>query len=168
MLENKEIWKDVKGYEGLYQVSNLGRIWSVRLQRNLKPYQANGYWKIDLTAKNGKRKKEYVHRIVALTFLQKPEDCNVVNHIDGNRQNNNIENLEWCSQEYNMRHSYYTLGNTKGCYSVRKCQCLETGIIYESISKAMRDTGASKVSECCKGKIKTSGGYHWRYVDADT
>lgn len=167
MLENSEIWKDVKGYEGLYQVSNLGRIWSVRLQRILKPYNANGYFKIDLTAKNGKRKKEYIHRLVALAFLVNDQGYNVVNHIDGNKHNNSVKNLEWCSYSQNSKHSFHTLGNTKGCYSTRRCECIELGIIYNSINDAMSETGANHISECCKGKQKTSGGYHWRYVDAD-
>lgn len=101
MLENKEIWKDIKGYEGLYQVSNWGRIWSSRKQRYMKPYDNKGYLRVDLIAKNGKRKQEFVHRLVALTFIDNPENYTIVNHKDENKTNNCVENLEWCSREYN-------------------------------------------------------------------
>ncbi len=165
-MEKYEIWKDCKGYEGKYQVSNRGRVWSVYKQRVMKPYMGNGYLKVDLIAKNGKRKKEYVHRLVALAFIDNLNNHPIVNHIDGNKQNNLVENLEWITQQKNMQHSYYILNNTTGTSHIpRKCFCIETGVIYPSISEAKRQTGASHISEVCSGKQKTSGGYHWRYCD---
>ena len=83
MLENSEIWKDVKGYEGLYQVSNLGRIWNVKTQRILKPIDTGrGYFRVHLTAKNGKRKQELIHRLAAIAFIPNPFGLPQVNHKD--------------------------------------------------------------------------------------
>lgn len=102
-----EIWKDIKGYEGLYQVSNMGRVWSVKTQRYLHgSWDKDGYIKLTLTAKNGKRKTERTHRLVALAFLDKPEGCNVVNHLNGCRTDNRVENLEWTTVQGNTKHGY--------------------------------------------------------------
>ena len=113
MLENNEIWKDCKGYEGLYQVSSLGRVWSVRKQRIMKPIlKKDGYLEITLTAKNGRSVYERVHRLVALAFLENPNHFPVVNHKDGEKTHNEVGNLEWCSVKYNTKHAYdNNLGN---------------------------------------------------------
>lgn len=112
----QEIWKDVKEYEGLYQVSNYGRVKSISYfnHANKKSYPRNkilkplknekGYLRIDL-AKNGKSKKVRIHRLVAQTFISNPNNYQEVNHIDGNKQNNRVDNLEWCTHSYNMKHA---------------------------------------------------------------
>lgn len=118
----EEIWKDIQGYEGLYQVSNLGRVKSLarldtRGQRvsekilKLGKHRA-GYFRVNLY-KNGKMKQYLVHRLVALAFIPNPENKEQVNHIDGNKQNNVIENLEWCTHSENIQHAYRT-GLAKG------------------------------------------------------
>ena len=102
----KEIWKDCKGYEGKYQVSNLGRVWSIGSQKYLKgSYNKDGYICVYLTAKNGKVKMERVHRLVALVFLDNPNNYTQVNHKDENKQNNCVDNLEWCNIKYNTTYS---------------------------------------------------------------
>lgn len=111
MLENKEIWKDIKGYPN-YQISNQGRVWSTYRQRCLKPYKNNsGYLATHLIAINGKRKNELIHRLVALAFIDNPEGKPEVNHIDRNKENNNVENLEWVTHSENNkidRKGHYT------------------------------------------------------------
>ncbi len=115
MSKDNEVWKDIKGYEGLYQVSNLGKIRSLRcwtgriyLVRNkiLNPSKnQKGYLQVQL-CKNGKRKQCLVHRVVAEIFIShydKKQD--IVNHIDGNKLNNIVENLEWCTQKQNVQHA---------------------------------------------------------------
>lgn len=100
-----EIFKDIKGYPN-YQISNKGRVWNVRTQRMLKPSKKeNGYYQINLVAINGKRKKEYIHRLIALTFIDNPNNYPEVNHIDRDRGNNVLENLEWCDRKHNMRNA---------------------------------------------------------------
>lgn len=96
-----EIWKDIKGYPQ-YQISNMGRIWSCRQNRYMKPYKNNkGYQMIKLIAVNGKRKAELVHRLVALNFIDNPEHKPEVNHINHIRDDNRLENLEWVTHSEN-------------------------------------------------------------------
>lgn len=110
-----EIWKDVIGYEGIYQVSNLGNVKRISKFRGvnkaylndycLKPLDnGKGYLRIKLTI-NNKSKRVMLHRIIAEAFIENPNNYPVINHIDGNKKNNQIKNLEWCTQKYNCQHS---------------------------------------------------------------
>ena len=114
----EEIWKDIKGYEGLYQVSNFGNVKSLSKMRKSgsgyyiqkeiilkQQLKSKRYLGVGLT-KNKKWKNFLVHRLVAEAFLENPNHYNQINHIDCNKLNNNIENLEWCSQEQNLEHAY--------------------------------------------------------------
>jgi hypothetical protein len=151
----EEIWKDIKGYEGLYQVSNLGRIKSLSIKVHnrvtrekimMSQLSNSGYYYICLS--NNKTKKYlFVHRIVALEFIYNPKCKEQVNHIDGNKINNCIKNLEWVSRSENIKHAYK---NGLNRYSSLQRQIsskpvidLITGIIYESIKKASIDYGFS-------------------------
>lgn len=97
----KEEWKDLKGYEGLYKVSSLGRVYSVYKKDYKQPYlDKDGYLMIGLS-KEGKHKNLRLHRIIAETFIPNPQQLPCVNHIDENKLNNNIKNLEWCTPAYN-------------------------------------------------------------------
>lgn len=111
MKNNKEIWKDIQGYEGLYQVSNLGRIKSLKKEKILKPsvqyinkHKNYKRLKVSLT-KNHIKKDFMVHQLVARAFIHNPNNYNLINHIDGNTLNNYVSNLEWCAQKYNVQHS---------------------------------------------------------------
>lgn len=128
---NKEIWKDIPNYEGLYQASNFGKIKSldrIRKQFNHKgiatiKYKGKilkqqikkntGYYAVALYDNNKKVKLKLVHRLIATTFLENKNNFPVVNHKDGNKKNNNVENLEWCTQSHNVKESY-RLGLQKG------------------------------------------------------
>jgi len=110
LYPQKEIWKDIKGYEGLYQVSNYGRVRGLitsqgRRKGILKPYDHDGYKRINLY-KNKKVKKYYVHRLVAQAFISNPNKYPEVNHKDGDKSNNHISNLEWCTSSQNQIHAY--------------------------------------------------------------
>lgn len=99
---NTEVFKDIPHYEGRYQISNKGTVWSVLKDRKLKPGKSSsGYLKVTLTDKYGKMKQESVHRLVALAFIPNPDKLPCVNHIDENKTNNDVRNLEWCSYKYN-------------------------------------------------------------------
>ena len=115
-----EVWKDIEGYEGLYQVSNFGNIKSLpRIRHNGKgtyiqkekllkqTFTSTGYKKVEL-CKDGKRKGFKVHRLVAIAFIPNPDNKPEVNHIDGNKINNNIDNLEWVTSSENTIHAYET------------------------------------------------------------
>lgn len=100
-----EIFKDIKGYPN-YQVSNCGRVWNAKTQRMLKPSEKpNGYLQVNMIAANGLRKKEYIHRLVALTFLENPNNLPQCDHIDRNRSNNNVDNLRWVDASANQRNT---------------------------------------------------------------
>lgn len=157
MLENKEIWKDCKGYEGLYQVSNLGRVWNIKRQNYIHGgWDKDGYIRVNLVAKNGKNKTERVHRLVALAFIDNPNNYPVVNHKDENKQNNSVENLEWCTVQYNNIYS-------KG----KAVLCVELNKTFDCSQSAGKELGIdpSSIRKCCKGKQSTCGGYHWKYYD---
>lgn len=97
----KEEWRDIIGYEGLYQVSSLGRVKSLRKNIIMKFITRSGYYNLVLR-KNGQRKSKQVHRLVAEAFIPNPDNLPIVNHIDYNRKNNKVENLEWCTQKQNV------------------------------------------------------------------
>ena len=156
-----EEWKTVV-YDGEiysnYEISNFGNIRNVKRKTLLHPSKRkNGYLQV-LLYKDGKRKIFLVHRIVAFTFIpnnnqqEKPD----VNHKDENKENNRIDNLEWCSKQYNIDYS-----------QSKKVLCIETGIIYKSTREASRETGFAQngIWECCNEKQKTCGGYRWKYVN---
>ena len=172
MLENKEIWKDCKGYEGKYQVSSLGRVWSVKSQKIMKSFDINkktGYQGINLIAKNGKKKREYIHRLVALAFLENPNNFPEVNHKDENPRNNALTNLEWCDRKYNVNYGTRNkkVGEKNG-KKVRQYTCEgEMVAEYYSTFEAERQTNIcnQNIAKVCRGERNTAGGYVWRYAD---
>ena len=164
MMKINEIWKDCKGYEGKYQVSNLGRVWSIKTQRYLKgSYDKDGYHQVCLTAKNGKSKKEFIHRLVALAFLSNPNNLPQVNHKDENKDNNCVDNLEWISIKDNANHGTRNKRISKA--NSIPVYCFELDKTFYGAMEAARELGLnnSSISKACKGKQKTTGGYHWCY-----
>ena len=178
MLENVEIWKDCKGYEGKYQVSSYGRIWSVVSQRYLKQrIRQNGYCEVGLVAKNGKRKAELVHRLVAIAFIDNPNSYPFVNHLNGIKTDNRIENLEWATPQQNSRHAYdNNLGNfqEKLAKSLEKAQqakqksysvYYDGNLIgqYKGRKAAAEVVGCDPctITRCINGNRKTKDGYYF-------
>lgn len=171
-----EIWKDVVGYEGLYQVSNLGRVKSLPKYDRLGRFHpekiksqvdnGNGYIVVNLKH-NGKQKMRTVHSLVAEAFIPNPNNYSEINHIDGNKSNNELQNLEFCTRSFNVIHAI-KLGLHSN-FGERKVLCVETGVIFNSITSAEQWVGVkgSRISNVCQQKrgAKTCGGYHWRYVD---
>ena len=159
----EEIWKDIKGYEKLYQVSNLGRIKNLKHNKTLKgTISKNGYLVVSLS-KNKKPKKHYVHRIVAETFIEN----NVVNHKNFNKLDNRVENLEWCSQKYNAMHSYINGKTPLPPPQEAKKIIRNDGKIYTSIEKAGEDMkiNSSIICNQLKGRQKTVKGYMFKYLN---
>ena len=183
MKEEKEVWKDIEGYEGLYQVSNMGRVKSLertiwnngglykKSERILKAYDnGHGYLRVELY-KEGNREQPLVHVLVATAFLDNVDNLPEVNHKDEDKTNNCVENLEYCSRlynnTYNGRAKKIGKKNSKPVFSVNK----ESGLImwWESIMEASRQTGISQgnISNCCQGKAKSAGNHIWFYADDD-
>lgn len=109
------IWRDINGYEGLYKISSNGQVKSLRNQVILKQFpDKDGYYRVNLTNKYGLKKQYAVHRLLAMTFIENPENKTVINHIDGDKQNNQLDNLEWSSISENTQHGYDHGLNPKG------------------------------------------------------
>lgn len=171
----KEVWKDIyfidngiiRDYRGLYQISNLGRVKSIKNKKILKTRKdKKGYIQVGLS-KNNKLKTCKVHRLVAIMFIPNPnnypqvhhkneiKDCNIVNVNDLYGE---TTNLEWCTNEFNIKYSQ----------SKKIIQYdLEGNFIkeYTGINEAMRETKISHICACCKGKRRVAGGYIWRYKE---
>ena len=158
--------KDIKGYEGLYAVTSCGKVWSYKSKIFLKPRKhSRGYLQVYLS-KNGDKKNSYIHRLVMETYcpIEGMNDLQI-NHLDENKENNCLNNLEWCDARHNM--NYGTRNQRAAAALGKRVCCIETGIIYESLSEAARQTKIDKssISKCCRGKQKTAGGFHWEFVD---
>ena len=156
--------KDIKGYEGLYAITEEGQVWSYRRKKYLKQQQTRNYLSIELH-KDNDRKHYFIHRLVAETYIPNPHNLPEVNHIDENKYNNCVDNLEWVSHKDNMNH-----GTQKERASIKckkKIRCIELNTIYDSTKDAALTLGinAPNITSCLKGRQKTSGGYHWEYIE---
>ena len=160
-----EIWKDIEGYEGKYQVSNHGNVKSLAYGQNLSPSIKNGYRFVFLR-KNGTGKNFYVHRLVAEAFIEKPEGKDFVNHKDECRTNNHVENLEWCTQAYN--NTYGTCKIRDAAAKERPVEQLLNGVVihkWKSTREAQRaGFWSGCIAQCCNKKRKTHAGYEWRWA----
>lgn len=188
-MEEKEIWKDIEGFEGLYQISNMGNVKSLERtvwdsvrgyyrtvpERILKARKAsNDYLQVQL-CKDGRAKGYLMHRLVASAFLENPMGYTEVNHIDEDKTNNCADNLEFCSRSYN--NTYNDRAKKVGKKVAEKLSKpviaidKRTGLIVEfsSAHEAERQTGIAhqNINKCCQGKLKSCGGFYWHYADAE-
>ena len=188
-MENIEIWKDIENYEGFYQVSNLGRVRSLERdiyslngklayhtkEKILVPvFNNRGYACVHL-CKNGKMKNMLVHRLVALAFIPNPENKSQINHKNEVKTDNFVENLEWCDNKYNALYGTriqrcvqnrrsFKFGDNPQAKAVF---CEELNKTFDCASRAEEELGiwGSCIRSACKGKLKTAGGFHWKYAD---
>lgn len=163
-----EIWKDITGFVGLYKVSSLGNVQSLNYNRTgeirlLKPIpNKKGYLQVLLC--NGKiRRRMFVHKIVAIEFVPNEKQLSEINHINEIKADNRAINLEWCDTVYNNN---YGTRNKRLSKAINQL-ALSGELIntFEGIREAERVTGIrnQSISQCCKGKYKTAGGYIWEY-----
>jgi len=182
----KEVWKSIEGYEDIYQISNIGNVRSLpRIDSRghkwngkvLKPHaRPNGYFCVHLS-RGGIAKWESIHRLVAKTFLEKQDGCDIVNHVDNDRSNNRADNLEWTTYTGNMQHAtkqgrmHHQPENLRRAQESRKRPVIgesdgET-LYFESAAEAERSGFNHRhISNCCLGKYgyKTHKGLKWRYI----
>lgn len=189
----EEIWKWIDGYENMYQVSNLGRVRSVdrdvycevspnKLQhiygKVLKQGTNHKGYPIVHLSKDGKQKTITVHRLVALTFIENPLNLPQVNHIDGNKTNNNVSNLEWCDNSYNQIHAHKTglfpkyedtvgWGRPARPVAMLDFNTKEVLKTFETLASVQRETGInqSSVRSVCLGLRNHAGGYDWKFIN---
>lgn len=167
-----EVWKDIKGYEGIYQVSNLGNIKNIESGYVRKGYinKGNGYVYITLSNK-GKIKNKRIHRVVAEAFIPNYWKNPYVNHKDGDKTNNKVDNLEWVTPKENVEHAIKVLGVKYGHSTERPSQYRKVkrsdGKIFKSIKEAKKYMNNKNlhIAETCQGKHKTTGGFGWEYYE---
>ena len=161
----QEVWKPIKGFEGIYEVSSLGNVRNAN-GRMRKPFMIpKGYLMIDLFH-NCKRTHARVNRLVAEAFIPNPDNKPEVNHKNGNKTDNRAENLEWYTKSENMVHAYRSGLQTKGLHSIRKVRCLEDGKVYSTAGEAARAYGvvSHTVTSSCR-RMSTRGHHNFRYVE---
>lgn len=163
-----EKWLKVKGYEERYEISDMGRIRRLSDGGLMRPaINQNGYQHVVLS-KNGKTKDFRVHRLVATHFIENKAGKRDVNHKNGIKTDNRAANLEWLTHSENELHKIYTLGTpSKLLGACRPVKCLNTGVVYRSISEAKRELNLPKsthIQEVCAGKLKQTKGLMWSYV----
>lgn len=187
-MPNEE-WRDIAGYEGMYEVSSHGRVRSLdrfaKSNRNATQFvkgreltlvtMPNGYKATNLN-QNGKGVPKYVHRLVAQAFIPNPSNLPQVNHKDENKSNNCVDNLEWCDNKYNINYgtareriSRSHIALLKGRAVIQLTKDGKMVNTYSNSAIAMRQTGidASAINKVClnRPKFKTAGGFIWRYAD---
>lgn len=181
-----EIWKDVVGYEGVYMVSNIGRVKSIAREikheftntqfikeRILSKLNQEGYSVVGLS-RGGVKTRVAIHRLMGLAFISNPENKPSINHINGVHSDNRIENLEWATWKEQSHHRFNVLkrGNAKGADCGNSRKCFQYGLSGEFVNEfacvadAMRETGIGKgIYGCCEGRRATNKGYIWSYID---
>lgn len=155
--------KDIKGYEGQYAITSCGRVWSYKRNKFLTPYDNGlGYLIVNLY-KNSKLQHCRVHRLVAEAYLPNPNNLPQVNHIDKDKTHNYLSNLEYCTAAENIR---YSVADKQPARKL-PIRCVELNEVYPTQAAAACATGVHRqgIQNCLKGRQKTSGGYHWEYVE---
>ena len=182
-LDDCEMWKDIIGYEGIYQVSNLGRVIRIKKSKGtsgdniLTPVKNESGLYVKLRDCGNDINKK-IHRLVMESFVGINPDKPQVNHKDGNRWNNNINNLEWVTQSKNIEHSHNVIGREYTCYgenhlnSKTISQYNKYGNlidVYGSVNEAGRQLNIqfTNIAKCARGERKTSGGFIWKYENKD-
>ena len=185
----KEVFRDITGYEGLYQVSNFGNVRSLNYNKTgqvklLNPGKTtNGYLIVGL-CKEGNRKHRFVHRLVAQTFIENPDNLPEVNHIDEDKTNNVVSNLEWCDRKYNANYGTGQQRKAEAQRGVKRpyvVEALSKKVIqttldyvflqeWESVSECDRNGFCvAAVSKCCNNKYGLQGnvynGFRWMFAE---
>lgn len=176
----KEVWKDIRGYEGIYQVSNLGnvkRLFKDGKERLLLGKKDKDGYIVVILSKHQKKKFYRVHRLVAEAFVPNPENKSQINHKDRKKANNVVDlndldgettNLEWVTSSENVMHCYKTGRKTKKRSILQYTKNKEYISRWNSIKDASKSLriSANNISSCCSGRLQSAGGYLWEYAES--
>ena len=164
--------KVLNGFDSKYAVTEDGRVYSFASKTFLKP-QVTGKGYLTVQLGRGRNYKPYrVHRLVAEAFIPNPDNLPEVNHIDEDKTNNSVDNLEWCTRQYNLNYGTgrqrareKVLATTRAKFG-KPIYCVELGKTFSCASEAATELHIKdeRIRFCCKGRRKTAGGYHWQYV----
>lgn len=189
----EEVWRWIKGYENMYQISNFGKVRSVdrfvycevspnKLQhvagKTLKIKTDKKGYSVVYLSKDGKQKVGKIHRLVAQMFIPNPNNLPQVNHKDGCKSNNHVDNLEWCTNSYNQKHAWasglqpsYEESNGRGrpARPVAMLDLLTRSVLrtFETLASAGRETGINQynIRSVCIGTRNQAGGYGWKFIN---
>jgi hypothetical protein len=192
---SEEIWKDIPEFKGYYQASSMGRIrrigdcsnqnasWELKSPRILKPKDNGKGYSVVTISIDGVHYYRYIHRLVAQTFIDNPNNYKEINHKDGNKRNNCVDSIEWCDRSYNNKHAYAKgLRSVQGCYGKKKKVAMidmKTNRIlhiFEYVDEASKYVGLknfTNISACCsyaednsryQKPYRSSKGYKWRFA----
>lgn len=181
-----EIWRTIDEFPN-YEISSFGRVKSksritpsrrgewLRPEKILNPgIHRDGYLYCYLYRDGGRiKKKMYIHQLVAKAFIPNPHDYTEINHIDGNKENNRIKNLEWSNRSLNLKHAFATglEKPMKGANSPRAKRVLQLDLSgnivkeWNCIAEAERELNIQGITGCCRGRSKTAGGFRWCYYN---
>ncbi len=167
-----EEWKDIVGYEGLYQVSNLGRVKSLNYGRTrtakvlVNKRIGHGYYGVNLYLSPGHPVTHSIHRLVALAYLPNPQGLPQVNHLDEDKSNNDVDNLEWCTSKRNV--NYGTCLQRAAKSKQKPVAQIKDGKIIRvwqsGVEAGQHGFIPTKIAQCCQGKRNSHLGYEWRYA----
>lgn len=174
----EEIFRDIKGAEGNYMVSNKGNVLSLHFGKtgkpgllSPKPNRGGKYRSVDIRLNNGEKKTLLVHRLVAEAFLPNPGNLEQINHKDEDGTNNKVDNLEWCSRSYNCSYGH-RMDNIKKANSRAVIQYTLDGKFVKEwnsaseASRAMCGHYSSSIKDCCKGILSSCFGFKWGYKES--
>ena len=172
----EKLWKEIPDTDGKYLISTAGEVMAISrrvkfgnvfrwTKTNIRTARKkeNGYLELEILGKH-----HYIHRLVAEAFIPNPYNFPCINHKDENKENNSVENLEWCDYSYNTNYGTRTKRAKEKQFGDRFVVInLDTGDVYQTQKDASRATGIhnDSISRVCKGKSKTAGGYRWRYLN---
>lgn len=163
-MNNREVWKNVVGYEGYYDVSNLGRVKRLETEHMLTPQEMRGYYKVGLCVYS-ELKYFYIHRLVAEAFIPNPDNLPCINHKDESRNNNCADNLEWCTHKYNMTYGtiQQRISDTQNKPIIQKTKDGKEVGSFKSALQVEKELGInySNIRQCVRGNRKSAGGFLW-------
>lgn len=165
----KEVWKDIEGYDSMYRISNLGNVYSKHINRNLKPGKTQDGYLYVMLQYNGKQKINLIHRLIATYFIPNPNNLPLINHKDEDKTNNSIDNLEWCTYAYNSTYNNVHIKRALELGQRVLAYNKDGEVMYDycSAREAARQLGYqhTNISACCNGNIITYKNLVWSHTE---